>query len=576
MKKLTLENKDELSPYIKQADYNEYNSNIITMLMWSSMYEVYFETFEHYAIAYTKMPNHPTIWMMPYCTKEYRKKAMQTIQVYSSTLGMEFEIHSMTLEFKNWLQENYPDEFLVWDCYNARDYIYERKQQETLVGKKMQKRRNHYNAFLKEYEGRFVYKALEECDIPNIYELLKAWKANKDHDDSIDAEEAGIRLLLTNLNTLEIQGGCIYIDGQLQAFNITSRLSKDTVQIHVEKANRSVRGLYIAILKLFLETLDEEVLYLNREDDMGHPELRKAKTDMQPISKTQKFGSCHQKIEISKANNTFLESIKALWTARFEDETKESTKYFFTHMYHEEECYILYSEEELIAMMQTRKMKILLDGKEEQVSFIVGVATNDEYEGCGYMKRLMNYVLEDLKKSERFTLLQAYDWDVYKAFGFEEVYALSKTKLDKASFTDKTGTLSPCTSPNLLLENYQIFTKDKNGYRVRDTKYYEQKIAYSALWNYVILLHEINGVMDGYSILEEQEDALYIHECIYQSETARDQMLSLLCEHDKKVFVMLEEDVELPGRKKAITHMMVKELGSETFPKKPLFINEEL
>ena len=30
-------------------------------------------------------------------------------------------------------------------------------------------------------------------------------------------------------------------------------------QIHVEKANRNIRGLYIAILKLFLETLEEDM-----------------------------------------------------------------------------------------------------------------------------------------------------------------------------------------------------------------------------------------------------------------------------------------------------------------------------
>ena len=45
MKKLTLENWQELQPYIALADYHEYNSNTMTMLMWTSMYEVYFETY---------------------------------------------------------------------------------------------------------------------------------------------------------------------------------------------------------------------------------------------------------------------------------------------------------------------------------------------------------------------------------------------------------------------------------------------------------------------------------------------------------------------------------------------------
>ena len=40
MKKLTLENWQELQPYIALADYHEYNSNTMTMLMWTSMYAV--------------------------------------------------------------------------------------------------------------------------------------------------------------------------------------------------------------------------------------------------------------------------------------------------------------------------------------------------------------------------------------------------------------------------------------------------------------------------------------------------------------------------------------------------------
>lgn len=35
MKKLTLENWQELQPYIALADYHEYNSNTVTMLMWT-------------------------------------------------------------------------------------------------------------------------------------------------------------------------------------------------------------------------------------------------------------------------------------------------------------------------------------------------------------------------------------------------------------------------------------------------------------------------------------------------------------------------------------------------------------
>ena len=68
-----------------------------------------------------------------------------------------------------------------------------------------------------------------------------------------------MKLLLSNYEKLSLRGGCIYIDGQLEAFLIASYLSKDTIQIHIEKANSEIRGLYVAILKHFLETLESDV-----------------------------------------------------------------------------------------------------------------------------------------------------------------------------------------------------------------------------------------------------------------------------------------------------------------------------
>lgn len=577
MRKLTLENQNELQPFIAKADYNEYNSNIVTMLMWSTSYEVYFDTFENYAISYIRMPHHPTVWMMPYCEACYRKEAVEKIREISQQEDIPFEIHSLTLEFKNWLQEAYPDQFLVWDCYDARDYIYDRKQQASLAGKKMQKRRNHYHSFEKEFEGRYVYKPLEQADILNIYAFLNEWKSQKEEDESIDAESYGIHFLLDHLSELPIQGGCIYLDGRLEAFNITSMLSKDTVEIHVEKANKTKRGLYIAILKLFLETLPEDVLYVNREDDMGYAELRKAKSDMHPIHKTQKFGSCFQPLYMKKATPSDLPQIKNLWQASFQEETQESTAYFFDHLYHEEDCYLLMSEDELISMLQIRKMNIMLLERMEQVSFVFGVATNKEYEGCGYMKRLLNHVLDSLKEYENFVLLQAYNWELYKSFGFQETYQLAKTKLDRSYYTSPRGEFQKPKDCSELVSLYKDYTADKNGYRVRDIAYYEDfLVPYKTLWGQHIYQHTIEDKTDGYIILQDDEDTIMVVECVYRNEQALFAMLSLLCQQEKKIFVSCDLETPLIGRRKEATCMMVKTLHDIPFPKEHLFINEEL
>ena len=577
MKKLTLENWQELQPYIALADYHEYNSNTVTMLMWTSMYEVYFETYPDYAIAYTCMPHREPVWLMPYCTRDHRFEAVHAIRTYSQKHGIAFEIHSMTKEFKNWLVNTYPMEFLIWDCYDARDYVYDRRQQETLSGKKMQKRRNHFHAFLKQYEGRFVYRQLDESTREDVYAFLRYWQSFKDVDDSISAEDTGIHLLLEHIKELPIEGGCIYIDGRLEAFNIASRLSKDMIQIHVEKANREIRGLYIAILKLYLETLEEDIVYVNREDDMGLPKLRKAKTDMQPVCKIQKFGSAHQALKIQPADAAWTRKIRSLWEQQFQEETAESTQFYFDRLYRAENRLLLVSEDELICMLQRRPMTIVLDGKDVRVPFIVGVATNPEYEGCGYMGMLLRYALKTVQGKAPFVLLQAYNWDLYKSFGFIEQYQRVRWKLKKQSDAADGGTWKQVEDAQDLLTLYLHFCEQKNGWRRRDLAYYKnQFLSNAAIWNQKIRVYWEDNQPRGYIVQEESAQELHIRECIYADEEALQHMMRYLAQEEKTVYVDLDTEAQVEGRRKPETCMMVKQLGKQTFPQDCLFIREEL
>ena len=577
MKKLTLENWQELQPYIALADYHEYNSNTVTMLMWTSMYEVYFETYPDYAIAYTCMPHREPVWLMPYCTRDHRFEAVHSIRTYSQKHGIAFEIHSMTKEFKNWLVDTYPMEFLIWDCYDARDYVYDRRQQETLSGKKMQKRRNHFHAFLKQYEGRFVYRQLDESTREDVYAFLRYWQAFKDVDDSISAEDTGIHLLLEHIKELPIEGGCIYIDGRLEAFNIASRLSKDMIQIHVEKANREIRGLYIAILKLYLETLEEDIVYVNREDDMGLPKLRKAKTDMQPVCKIQKFGSAHQALKIQQADAAWTRKIRSLWEQQFQEETAESTQFYFERLYREENCLLLVSEEELICMLQLRPMTIVLDGKDVRVPFVVGVATNPEYEGCGYMGMLLRYALKTVQGKAPFVLLQAYNWDLYKSFGFIEQYQRVRWKLKKQSDAADGGIWKQVEDAQDLLTLYLYFCEQKNGWRRRDLAYYKnQFLPNAAIWNQKIRVYWEDNQPRGYIVQEDSAQELHIRECIYADEEALQHMMRYLAQEEKTVYVDLDTEAQVEGRRKPETCMMVKQLDKQTFPQDCLFIREEL
>ena len=53
---ITLNESSGLNELSKLANYEEYNSNIVTMLMWNHYYEISYELFDHYAVILVKYP----------------------------------------------------------------------------------------------------------------------------------------------------------------------------------------------------------------------------------------------------------------------------------------------------------------------------------------------------------------------------------------------------------------------------------------------------------------------------------------------------------------------------------------
>lgn len=562
MKKLTIQNYAELQTYIALANYPECNSNTMTLLLWSNQYEVTFETQEHFAIVYSQTHYHPGVWLMPFCLKEHRKEALLYMEKRSKELGYDFTIYSMTKEFKSWLHQTFPQTYFTFPTRDADDYVYDRFQQESLVGKKMQKRRNHFHAFVKEYENRYVFKPIEPSDHKAIIAFLKRWKENKDPSEyeTIDVEIKGILNFLKHWDELPILGSCIYVDDCLEAFNIVSYLQPDMVQIHVEKANKQIRGLYIAILKLFLETLPKHVTTLNREDDMGLVELRKTKTDMNPIYKVAKFACVKEPYHIMQATPKWKQPIKDLWLDRFQEETSASTTFYFDHCYDEKNTWICVHDDTLLSMVQLREMPISYNGQSTMTYFIVGVATNKDYEGCGYMDELLTTVFQQSPyKDCNYLCLQAYNWDLYKHLGFEEVYKLQFVRIDQETYAKPKGTFTSCKDADTLLAIYQAYTKEFNGYRIRDLAYYETTwIPYAAVWGLDILQFSYEGEVLGYVQCEVHDDECIVHECMYTKAFAKEAMLSLLCKQYPRVRVFAPLDDEYCGKSKPCTTMAVR------------------
>ena len=180
-------------------------------------------------------------------------------------------------------------EFAVQPDRDQWDYIYLVKDLAELSGNRYHRKRNHIEQFTS--RRRFTYRPLAPELVPVCRELQDRWCDEKHCDlvATLRAEASAVKEVLDNLEPLGVVGGCLEVDGKVEAFTLGELLNPETVVIHIEKANAAFHGLYQVINQQFLEQTWQHARYVNREQDLGLPGLRKAKESYHPDHLVEKF-----------------------------------------------------------------------------------------------------------------------------------------------------------------------------------------------------------------------------------------------------------------------------------------------
>lgn len=167
------------------------------------------------------------------------------------------------------------------------DYIYRREDLAGLHGGKLQAKRNHVNHFRAEYPD-FEYRPLDPSLFDECRRIATLWHDGKQHDnpvygDTIEVEKRAMETVFTHWDELGMLGGSIFLDGRMVAFTYGGAITTDTFDVCVEKADLRVEGAFSIINQQFCAHLPEHFTFVNREEDMGLPGLRKAKLSYHPI-----------------------------------------------------------------------------------------------------------------------------------------------------------------------------------------------------------------------------------------------------------------------------------------------------
>ena len=112
-----------------------------------------------------------------------------------------------------------------------------------------------------------------------------AYRSRIDPDTDLQTERIALCRAFRRFRELELEGLALLEGDAVIAMTMGSRMSADTFDVHFEKAREDIDGAYAAINSAFAGNLREKhpgLRYLNREDDLGLPGLRKAKLSYCP------------------------------------------------------------------------------------------------------------------------------------------------------------------------------------------------------------------------------------------------------------------------------------------------------
>ena len=285
-KKITLEDKEAITAYTYAGSYYNCDYAFANMCSWQFLYDSEYAISDDFLFIrfYIEDKDHKRLaYMFPVGNGDI-KHAIDILGKDAEEMGRPLLILGITPESKDKIENMFHGHFTYMQERDYFDYIYLREDLTTLKGKKLQSKRNHINKFKSRYE--YTYLPITPDIVQQCMEVEAIWrKANLNDDDKEDLsyEHQSMVFAMNHFDELGLMGGSIIVGGKIIAFSYGSPVNNKTFGIHVEKADVSYEGIYSVINQEFASRIPHQYIYINREEDLGIPGLRKSKLSYNPV-----------------------------------------------------------------------------------------------------------------------------------------------------------------------------------------------------------------------------------------------------------------------------------------------------
>ncbi len=465
-KPIEIQDIPKLEPFYGLRPNRTCDSIFLESYIWKEYYNVQFAIWENKALLWLMEMDGRKFSAMPLCRPEDLKDAFDAIERYfNENLGFPLVINLADAEAIE-LLDLPAEKYLVEEQLDSRDYLYDGQAMRTLAGKKLHKKKNRLNAFMRNYEGRFEYRRLTCGDGEAVWNFLEKWRRDREEgstEDHLDYEARGICDILRNCGEIPCSMGGVFIDGELEAFTIGGyNESEKMAVIPVEKANPEIDGIYQYINQQFLLDAFPEAELVNREDDMGLEGLRQAKLSYNPCGYARKFlvqqlvdgqKGYHwaERIENTAAGPAldYLEGddrqvTRQLYEACFPEDSAAFTDYYYKEKVEDNRVLVKKDNGLVVSMTHLNPYPVEFRGQEIATDYLAAVSTAPDRQREGHYRDLFDRLLADQQaEGKPFTWLVPVNPEVYKPFGFTFVSDVDSYRLTKEA--EQTLTRRVCT-----------------------------------------------------------------------------------------------------------------------------------
>ena len=210
-------------------------------------------------------------------------KALDKVREFENSVGGVNVVYCMDEDKKELLKTRYD----VTEEDTLAEYVYNSKELIELSGKKYHDKRNHLNQF--KYANDYTYEKIDHKDIGLVMDLLENWNKKKENNTDLEVEKSAITEILNYDIGIDYKAGAIIVDDKVVAFSIGERMCDDMACVYFEKADTDIKGAFAIINNEFVKNEFSDVLYINRQEDLGLPGLMQAKMSYNPVFKVKNY-----------------------------------------------------------------------------------------------------------------------------------------------------------------------------------------------------------------------------------------------------------------------------------------------